>query len=578
MVTPAKTASKTKVNNALPVVYPAPAVVMYDDNNPLTVAKAMEYLGWEARGKDEKVGGEFALEDRAGRRVRLLNNVANRPLYKSNYESIVQEILNRRWKFNGETVIIGKHGHVLNGQHQLVALVLAEQDRTGPDKYHWEKFWDGPCTITKVVVLGVDESDATVNTMDTCKPRSLADVIYRSPFFAKLKSSDRTRAAGVTDYAIRTMWKRTAAKADAFAPVRTHSEALDFLASHKRLLEAVNHILEENKPVEGGEGSTKIGRYIAPGVAAAILYLMAASDTDPDAYRRAKGEKSLDMKNFDKACDFFTLLANDSPSLLEVRHAISVLSTEDGDRGANRDERLAVICKAWKIFKDGGRFTPDSCVLRDGVDVAVITEKDGDLKDVVVGRKLLGVHSVGGIDLLEPDPPAGDDATPAPAKAKAKKGGDGEADLSEKQMTDDIRELKEEYPDNTHFFKRNDGSAQVWGAAAVKIAKLLGTTTELKWNIHRLVIPADKLDKVVSQANVEGFNVLFVKPGDTYPKAPNKYAFEPTLPAAADPADPEPAEPTAADLAGIEADPTAAVPPPAGNGKAKKGGKKAAAK
>lgn len=339
----------------------------------LNSERCMELLGWEFEG-DEKFGHDYLLTDLNGNKVRCHNNIANRPLYGSNLAALKQDILNsgplvpakeRRWKFNGEPIIVGCSGLVLNGQHTLIAVPLAEQERLGENKYHWETIWgDQPVSIKKMVVFGISEDDETINTMDTCKPRSLMDVIFRSGLFSEYEDSpgDRKLVSRMTEYCIRTMWERTwMGDVNGWTPRRTHSESMSFLERHPTILKAVKHIHQENV-------KSVVAKIIGTGYAAASLYLMASSNTDGEEYHMAqhKDEKLMVFDLWEKACEFWTLMAKGSERMMEVRYALGQLGdAELGTSGSIR-EKLAVLANAWQEFRDGVDPTKDGCALKLG--------------------------------------------------------------------------------------------------------------------------------------------------------------------------------------------------------------------
>lgn len=364
------------------VLYPEVTVGTSWGESALTVEQAKKILEWQEEGEEEDFGTEYLLVDKEGKKIRCNANMRNRPLYMNVVETISQEILRRRWKFNGEPIIVGKTGIVLNGQHTLIGLILAEQERVGENKHHWAEYWKGPVSIEKAIVFGVDETDDVVNTMDTCRPRSLADVIYRSEYFAKKNTGVRKIASRATDYAIRFLWHRTGVSLDAFAPRRTHAEFLDFLARHPRILKAVNHILEEDS------GGRKISSLLSPGYAAGLLYLQACSTSDVDVYRNADppNEKKLKWDLWDKATEFWVLLAGDSPIFEAVRGEIARAITGGVSK---REATIAVLCKAWAVFVEEGKPSKDDLKLK-----WVSSTK---------GTVLSKTPSVGGIDLGDPE-------------------------------------------------------------------------------------------------------------------------------------------------------------------------------
>lgn len=414
---------KAKKPEARQVLYPKIEVALCSigTGNPLTAEKAKDLLGWVAEEGSEKFGTDFLLVDEYGKKVRCHNNVSNRPLYLPVVQTLKQEILNQRWKLNGETMIIGATGLTLNCQHRLVGLVLACQE-WAKDPKKWSDWKEEP-TLDTVVVRGIDESDTTVNTMDTCKPRSLADVLYRSEFFNKLSIKERKEAAKMLSYAIMLLWDRTGAKKDAYAPLRTHSESLDFVERHKKILDCIQHIMEENK-----EG--QITRYLQPGTAAGFLYLMGSSATDPAKYRKSETprESMLDWKRWDDARDFWTRLGGGDKSLATIRTALSEMLNSTG---GSATERKALIAKAWNVIASGKSLTAESLKLA--------YEEDRDEQGDLISRTLAESPTLGGIDagaggneawgadtvedgeVSEESPkqkPAGN--TPAPSKSKHK--------------------------------------------------------------------------------------------------------------------------------------------------------------
>lgn len=372
--------------------------------NAIVVKLCKELLGWQEEKKDE-FGDDFLLKV-GGVKIRCTNNITNRPIYKAVYETLQQEILRGMWQFNGEPIIIGKTGLILNGQHTLIALILAVRE-WGTDKDKWPEWKKAP-TMEKLIVYGIDESDKTVNTMDTCKPRSIADVIFRSNLFQDVQPKDRKKIAAMTGFAVKLLWHRTAAKLNAFAPIRTHAESLDFIARHPGLLGAVKFIHTE---CEG----TNISRYISPGYASALLYLMGSSTSSSEKYvALGHCEDGVGFDNWDKASDFWVGLAGDNTKFRDLRNEFIILSNK-GE--ATHDVRCALIAKAWLAWVDEKTISPGRIALK------FDTDADGF-------ETLAECPTVGGIDVGGPDqvvlptkeetPPESTDPTPSEIKERAK--------------------------------------------------------------------------------------------------------------------------------------------------------------
>lgn len=369
------------------VIYPEPKAQLFVNGRkagPLTADLAKKMLGWQEETDVIKFGKEYLFKDAYDRKVRCTNNNSNRPLQFVNVLVYKQEMLTRKWRFNFEPVIIGETGQVLDGQHTLIALVLAAQEQEkDPDKY--AGYWDEEPTIDKLVCYGCKEDDETVNTINTGRPRSLADVIYRSAYFASLQSKDRKLIARIAESAVKLVWRRTHSGQGSYVNYLTHSQALDFINRHERLLEAIRHIYEENN-------DNSISRYLSLGTAAGLLYMMGTCSTiteteSGDGYLQVANpnESLLNFDNWDKACEFFVLLSAGNEKMKDVKKALGVILE---DEVADLKARMAIVVKAWNLY----------------VDDAPITAKQLELEfetrdDVTV---LVDFPTVGGIDLGEP--------------------------------------------------------------------------------------------------------------------------------------------------------------------------------
>tara|TARA_R110002020_G_scaffold376130_1_gene587253 strand:- start:119 stop:1465 length:1347 start_codon:yes stop_codon:yes gene_type:complete len=361
-------------------------VTVSNPEDYIDVEQAKELLGWIEAEDGEKPLKEFNFAV-GKRKVFLANNISNRPISKGNYDSLIQEILRCRWMFNGESIIIGRTGLILNGQHTLIALVLAaEIHNESPDLSCWTG--EEPY-IDKIIVYGVDEGDAVVNTMDTCRPRSLADVLYRSTYFKSLKltQAHMKKVARIGDFCVRTLWHRTGVCYDAFsASKRTHSEALDFIDRHSKLVDCVAHIFNEDTTEK------KISKLIPCGTAAGLLYMMASSKTPFHEYytdEAERNESTLDWSNQEKAEEFWTLLAGRAPEFQKVMYALAEVSSSED---STSEEVIAVIVKAWNLFLSGKKMSTEKLKLE------YHTDDDGF-------RKLAECPTVGGIDQGKPEEP-----------------------------------------------------------------------------------------------------------------------------------------------------------------------------
>lgn len=318
----------------------------------VTVELAKELLGWQEEPADKPWPDHF-LVDRYGTKVRLANNTTNRPYHEDLSLNYAQQILNKMWRVNGETLVVGRTGLTLSCQHRLIGLVLAEQIRQGATGQapHWKSLWRGPVSFKGYVLKGVEEDDDTVNTLDTGRGRTLADVLYRSEWFKEHPARDRKALATMANFAIRRLWLRLDHGGDPFAYRWNLAEAMAFLQRYPRLKEAVEFIYRE-------DSERSLARYGKLGQLAALLYLMAASGTSYNVYHdarkegnRAVSEQNLDLGNWDKACDYFVKLSA-GREMPGMREALGKMVHEyDGQVPENN--QLALVVLGWNRYADG---------------------------------------------------------------------------------------------------------------------------------------------------------------------------------------------------------------------------------
>lgn len=369
--TPAKTKAKTKTK-AKGIVHPEPSVELMYGDSPITADYARELLGWSVLPDTAE---DDAILDMEGNKIACLNNDKNRPIYKTTVLTLQQEILRKRWKFNGEPIIIGQRGTILNGQHTLLSLIFAAQAYAAePDLYEWKE----EPTIEKTIVFGVEEADVVVNTMDTCKPRSLTDVIYRADYFSAFKPAERKLAARLANYAVSMIWDRTGVSTEEDAPRRTHAESIAFLDAHPNLLECVKHIIASNV-------NNAIGKYVSPGYASGLMYLMSAAKTDSAEYVQVREESAVDLSLFNLAADFWATLAN--PKSKEFAHFRSTYLAMAAEGNTSIPERIGIIVKAWSRYADG------KTIRASDLELLYSLNEDGE-------RVLSETPEIGGIDVL----------------------------------------------------------------------------------------------------------------------------------------------------------------------------------
>lgn len=330
------------------VIYPAFSVKQFVGANALTAEQARKLLGWEEQ-PDGVEWDEYLCRDIYGHKIKAHNNVKNRPLRSGNVDACMQDILRKQWELNGQTIVIGETGLIINGQHRLIGLVLADMifNKRPEDCPRL----DAAPTLETIVVFGVKETERVFNTIDTGVSRSLADILYHSEYLLGMSQSAKKNMAKTISHSVRMLWNRTGKGLDAFAPSRTHSEMLEFIELHPHIIKACKFIVDE----DSGE---QIRQYLTPGYMSAIMYIMAASATEPDAYHHAseRTEENIDFANWEKAEEFFTSMSTAPNKFADVREAIANCQQQDeedpdaGGLGGTVAERVAIIIKAWNLW------------------------------------------------------------------------------------------------------------------------------------------------------------------------------------------------------------------------------------
>lgn len=337
----------------------------------LTVDRMKELLGWSvvtAEDAGDRTLPPPVLRDSTGRWVRLLRNARNRPFKEAWCRTIMQDVLNRHWRFNAETVIVGENGSLLSGAHRLAAAVLAEEYRTGKNAPRWSTVWPGPVTLECLVFHGLSESDDVTRTLDNTRPRSLSDVLYcdASRFGEVDDPRVRESLCRHLKAAITLMWQRTGAGQDKFHERRTHSETTDLLARHSNLEDCVAHVHSILTPKKGETKRPRLPEDVSLGDAAAMLYLMATSASDGELYRNGdpRTEAGLDFSRWDRACELWRLVVDNHDSVREVRYALNEVAVDPqtNDVCSTKREKLSVFAKAWQRFSIGLPLDRGTCM------------------------------------------------------------------------------------------------------------------------------------------------------------------------------------------------------------------------
>lgn len=355
----------------------------------ITAAMMKQMLGWEteedyvnrkikenpkAKAATFKFGEHYLLLDSEKRKVRCWYNEeyvkrkdpntgemafvlgkTNRFLRQGHHDKLEQEILQGRWRFNGETIIVGETGQCISIQHRGTALVTAvEKWHKNPEAY---PYWKEEPYIEALVVVGVSEDAETLRTVDNVLSRSLTDVFFTSPLFEGMTPNARQDCSNIMSAAVSLLWRRTqVSEGVGLKVIQTHSESIEFSNRHPKLYQCVKHVYDEK-----GDYALQSNLGLSLGEIAGLMYLMAASESDVDKYRLGNPprEKLLDMSNYDKASDFIVEMASGSKEGPIVAQAIKDLSSEANLGKVPKVQKVAIIVKAWQHFVQNHELTAE---------------------------------------------------------------------------------------------------------------------------------------------------------------------------------------------------------------------------
>lgn len=518
------------------VIYPEVRVDQCCGESSLTNTQAIEIIGWELESdyitrmkaatpgskdddfkfdKDDPlvitldVGSLFVLPEHVkGKKVKLWNNCLNRPYGLRHALKVAQEILTRRWKYNLENIIISRTGIVSDGQHRLTALIIANILWNGPDKYHWQEYWEDEPTIETLIAYGGSEDEDVIRTINNVKARTLGDVIYTSPIFQDLPSPvARAECSRMLDACTTYFWKRTNAGGD-YDNFQTHSTSLDLLENHSKLIDSVAHIFREN------QDRALSGLKLSAGRCATMLYLMGCSDTMEDDYtlNNPRNETNLNWDQWEKAKTFWVQIATRSPEVDGLIQALGNIIDIDG----REVEKFSVICKAWELYKQDIGLTMDELELE-------YTEPN---ENGIC--KLKEVYTVGGIDLGIGKPEEEETLPPAVVEKNTKvekdKKTEAKKDKPKKETTikpishietgnalvDHISSLRKEHPNRVIFFK-GITRYSAYGSDAKIMQDELGLKQSRDHGIPRVDFPLADLEKYVNKINEKYHVALLTK-------------------------------------------------------------------
>lgn len=237
----------------------------------------------------------------------LKRNKSNRPLNGENSNFISHAMKQNKFMFTGESIIIGKNGDLMDGQHRLDAVVL-----TGKEQYF-------------VVVYGVD-NDAFKH-IDIGKNRSAGDVlsiqniVNPNSFASIARFILNFNRGGIA---------RAASKMSNKKMKITNSEISDFVIKY-------HNSLQESRTY----GFVKENVLLPGNLLSAFHYIFKKIDENAAADFCKKFSDGKELKDTD---------------------AISILRQEmkadiQSQRKMSAEEKMALICIAWNHYRNDKKVT-----------------------------------------------------------------------------------------------------------------------------------------------------------------------------------------------------------------------------
>ena len=327
----------------------------------VTVVKykqAVELLGLQVAAEEKPFEEPFT-KICDGRTVVCTNNTKNRPFNQKRSIELALIILSNQWVMNGEPIIVGEYGQVLNGQHRLFAIVFA----------YWMIMCDtegqfsisaDDLEIQTFMVLGISEDPKVVNTMDTGRRRSTSDAIIASGLLDDYKPSKGIAklASKGLENCLRWLWPRIHVESESFTTKRNHLDSIQFLRDHPRLIELVVSLSKVQAKKRAVTEACGIGSF---GLVCGLAYLMATNLTDPAKYN-GKGE-TCNYDAWDKSFEFWMAIAESEKIMLPMNGKMGDARRNCGGFGVDYC-MLQLWIQAWKCFSQEDKIDKAKIKLR----------------------------------------------------------------------------------------------------------------------------------------------------------------------------------------------------------------------
>ncbi len=234
--------------------------------------------------------------------------VSNRTLKEDKVFQYARDMDEGRWFLSGQPIKFDTAGRLMDGQHRLVAITLAN------------------CPVELEIVR--DINPAAMMSIDEGTPRSFNDIL-------RIGGTDYAQLLGPT---LSWSWKLWSGNLWSVSRRASRAELIEL---HKTLGPALKQILLANPGLTAPRSSLKRKDYMPPTLRAALLH----------AFQKADPIKA---EQFSEALDNWMKLPEDHPvAVLQLRLLSEATKGASRKQKMSSTERAAAVIRAWNMFYKG---------------------------------------------------------------------------------------------------------------------------------------------------------------------------------------------------------------------------------
>lgn len=249
----------------------------------------------------------------------LAKNVKNRPLSPTTVSNYAADMKRDAWADTGDTIKIGRSGHLIDGQHRLEALIKAD------------------VTLTFAIVY--DVPDSSFDSIDIGRNRKASDIVALQGHKHYTTVASACRLIYLDEHGMLDLTHPSLSTGRSQSRQVTNRDVMETLAACPDVLECASSVMTTYRFA---------GQLLIYGLAAYILW----------KFRRL--DKTAADRFFSGLTDGLSLTANDPLFMLRER----LLRNQGDKRKLERREVYAMTVKAWNATRTNKAFSPHALRLR----------------------------------------------------------------------------------------------------------------------------------------------------------------------------------------------------------------------